>query len=203
MSDSTENPYSAPAAGFDRPGARPPAHQDAAKSVAYEFTAEDFSRYNIFVHEKRGTGRGVRVALAIITLAFLVIFSLGAEYDLVTFISQLPFLLVMVLAVLFYPRYIRWVIKRSAQRLVAGGPNRFLFGKKRVTIAPEELTESGDFSDLHLRWQVVQAIDKNEDYVFIFLSNVHAIIVPRRAFYSAGEFADFYESARRFAGIEN
>jgi hypothetical protein len=75
--------------------------------------------------------------------------------------------------------------------MIGEGRNRTLLGKQRVTLSPEGITKASDFDRTTIAWSGVERVIADKDFVFVYISAVTAIIVPRRAFADAVGFDEF------------
>ena len=73
-----------------------------------------------------------------------------------------------------------------------------MFGRHRVTISPHGIAESGEFGESTTAWQAVECVVSAEEYAYVYLNALAAIIVPRRAFDSPAEFDEFVRAAQRY-----
>jgi len=77
-----------------------------------------------------------------------------------------------------------------------GGRNRGLFGRHRVTISPEGVTDSGEHGQTSTAWRAVERVAAADEHVFIYTNALAAGIIPRRAFADASGFGEFVRTAR-------
>jgi hypothetical protein len=186
---SESNPYAAP--GYEPGSGATLRETGGSLSVVYEFTREDYIEYNLFINDRRKPYRRTHLVL----LGGLLLYALLL---LVTGSFQDNHILIAVFAavagvIAFFPVILRRSIRGNARRLVADGVNRYLFGRKRLTVDADGLTETGEYSELRLRWEIVENVMRSDAHIYLFLSSIQAIIVPRRAFATDTDFAGFFE----------
>jgi hypothetical protein len=85
-----------------------------------------------------------------------------------------------------------WLMLRKARR------NPRLFGLRSLEITPEGLTMSDSSGSNHTRWYVLPWVVATADYAFFYLTDTKGVVLPRRAFADARQFAEFVDTARRY-----
>src|SRR5439155_1020677 len=71
-------------------------------------------------------------------------------------------------------------------------------GRQRVAIDPEGVHYSTREADGLLRWSAVQQVGRSGGHVFLYLTAVSALVVPRRAFANEEAFRAFHRLARQY-----
>lgn len=99
--------------------------------------------------------------------------------------------------------FLAWVIWRSPVRGAKAVATQHdyakesgMLGKRRVSLTPQGITESGEFGESTTRWSALNKIDTTDTHAFFYNSELTAIVVPVRAFKSAEEFERFVQAAR-------
>ena len=49
-----------------------------------------------------------------------------------------------------------------------------------------------------MKWEIVENVVRSDAHIYLFLSSIQAIIVPRRAFATDADFQGFYERLQAF-----
>jgi hypothetical protein len=95
-----------------------------------------------------------------------------------------------------------WRWHRAQRRAVVNlwneGENAGSLGRQKLTITPETVMQSNAYREVRTRWEAVEKMERTEHYVFIYFSALHALILPRRAFLTDGEFLRFVGEALHF-----
>ena len=175
-------------------------------TAEYEFTKDDLIAFNLYHHRHSPTSRR-QYRRAWFVPAYLWLFlCIGIWYvddlkrgePLRTFLDLLPLFCGVPLYLLYFP----WAYRRNLRKIVAGmvseGQNRGLFGRRRVTISLEGVTETGEFGQTTRTWRGIERVTETEDYVYIYANAVAAFIVPSRAFAGPSEFEEFVRAARGY-----
>ncbi|OZB90139.1 YcxB family protein [Paenibacillus sp. XY044] len=71
-----------------------------------------------------------------------------------------------------------------------------LLGEHTITLADEGIIESTSVNESIHKWGGIRDIENNEDYIFIFLNQTMAHIIPKRAFPSTETAAVFLKEAQ-------
>jgi hypothetical protein len=92
--------------------------------------------------------------------------------------------------------------KAALRRLLTGmlrqGRNENLFSLHRVWVSPRGIRRISRYADTTYQWPVVEKIAVGPHAAYIYDSAASAIVVPRSAFGSEGEFQHFVETAEHF-----
>jgi len=91
--------------------------------------------------------------------------------------------------------------KMLFRKMAREGRNASLLGPRTVTISPEGVAEKTEVSESNYRWSTVERICTTDDYAFLYVSALSALIVPKRAFSAPSEFAAFVSEARKYADM--
>ncbi len=72
------------------------------------------------------------------------------------------------------------------------------FCEHTIEINEDGVRETTSIDEIFVKWEVVNSIDQNAEYIFIFLSEVTFYFIPKRAFKSNLEADEFYNKAVNF-----
>jgi hypothetical protein len=75
----------------------------------------------------------------------------------------------------------RFLLVPLIRYLVLRGDPATLFGPHLLTLAEDGLAERGPKSEHRFAWSAVQKVVVSPDHIFVFLSTLQGIIIPRRA----------------------
>ena len=172
---------------------------ESGLTIDYELTMDDLVAWSQTLHRtNKTTRRGMlTVWLMFGTIAMLILLiavtSRPVNYPLVA------------LGVAFglftiggWPLLHRWRVKRLVHRLHAGSRNPNVVGPRRVVLSPEFVTYSSAMSQTVVRWAGIEAIITEPQALYILVSAVSAVPVPRRAFATEADFERFVAAAREF-----
>jgi hypothetical protein len=71
--------------------------------------------------------------------------------------------------------------------------NKLLYCERKLSIDSDALYTESEYSRSETRWSVVQKVVRTSGYIFMFLGQHNAVVVPRRAFEEAEKWDSFYE----------
>lgn len=74
--------------------------------------------------------------------------------------------------------------------------NKLLYCERKLSIDSDAFYTESEYSRSETRWSVVQKVVRTSSYIFMFLGQHNAVVVPRRAFEEAGQWDSFYEKVR-------
>ncbi|MEK6237025.1 MAG: YcxB family protein [Planctomycetales bacterium] len=106
-----------------------------------------------------------------------------------------------VIAIAFFagfPSSYSRALRRNTERMFNEGLNKGLEGVHRVVLSRECLFSSSDLEETKRKWAVVERLELTEEYAFLYVSAVSALIIPRRVFHSEDEFRTFVSQAELF-----
>ncbi len=114
-------------------------------------------------------------------------------------LMKLPFYYVLVSSVILgiiSDMLLIYFMKKSIMK-IPDGREGFL-GKHVIEIRSDGLSETTSVNEgLHL-WKGIRSIHQNEKYIFIFIDNLMAHIIPKRSFSSLKDAEDFYNLAIKY-----
>lgn len=175
-------------------------------TAEYEITQDDLTAFNLYHHRHSSTARRHYLRSWFIPVFLLLLVCTGIWYladrergtPWRTFLDLWPLFCMVPLYLLYFP----WAYRRKLHKIVAGmvneGRNRGLFCRHRTTISPERVTRVGEFGQTSVVWSAVEKVVLTDDYAYIYISAVSAIIIPRRAFADSSEFGKFVRTAGEF-----
>jgi len=103
-----------------------------------------------------------------------------------------------VILLFFAPALMKWGRHRQIRSMFRSGSNRGVFGEQKIVINKTEIARYNQYGHSAYYWPAVERIEVGGKHVFIFVSAVQAIVVPKRDFSSEHEFDLFVENARMY-----
>jgi hypothetical protein len=82
--------------------------------------------------------------------------------------------------------------------MVSEGKNQGLFGRHRVTISTEGVSEVSEDRQTSTTWRTVEKVAATGEHAYIYINAIAAIILPRRGFASTSDFEEFVRTARSY-----
>ncbi len=203
------NPYASAAdthadvAASDIPRLEPP------QSVEYRLSAETLATFWAFRtltspaenRMRSRVGRRMLLAGGLPAIAMLVL----AYHNVLAPWVAVPgaMFLVALIAVVYHarrPSSILLAYAQAAHRLLDEAPNAHFLSDRTVTLETAGVRQKMPASESFIAWEAFQRIDHDDDCLYLFDSSFTAVIVPRAAFATRGQFLGFVELARRLRG---
>jgi hypothetical protein len=166
------------------------------KQIEINITIDDLIAFNRYAAQRSSqVKRGYRVTLFTVPVALLLIAVLLYEY--VPFI--VPVESVFILLWFFaFPRLYWRLMDNSVKRMLNERQNKGIVGKHLIEINEKGLHETTEVNDSHVEWAGFDCIEKNEQYIFAFISAMMAHIIPIRAFADTNQATEFYSSMKEY-----
>jgi hypothetical protein len=76
------------------------------------------------------------------------------------------------------------------------GRKRTILTEHRFAIAPESLVDETAFAKRDFKWPDVQKLARTRRYIFIYVAQPAAFVIPKRAFQDDDEWNAFYQFCR-------
>ena len=173
------------------------------KQVSFDFTADDFVQFNLF-HNRHSpeVRRWYLFGWATIPIIMWTVFLLVPAilrrdpqtwWQIIVatkWIFALPLLFIA-----YYPWATRRRMASLLHKMLREGSNQSLMGPQTVTIDDKGITSQSASSTNSVAWVGVNRIARSADCGYIYTSSVSAVVVPRRAFQSDGDFMAFLDAA--------
>lgn len=169
---------------------------DLPREFRFEFTPEDYVRFNLDHDDKTGNSRRAYRVLGLLLSAAIAV---PLAYQALR--SRDPRKLGMALGLLLLLLPLLWAyvaharprsLRRAVERMVAhpeGGAS--LVGPRRVVFSEKGVLCEMERQSLDLRWEAFTSVRKGPDHVHLYFSPLQAVVLPRRCFKTDDEFAAF------------
>ena len=165
---------------------------EAMQELDYLVTADDIAYLNHYHSQKSPTMRRNR---AVVGTCLTIMGVVGFSFAMAT--TGMGMLLMLILIVMGV-----WVAigKRGGptrqqrdhiRRLFDEGRNRALFGHHHIKLLEDKIEVSTEFSRGEVKWEGVERVEEDENYIFLYVSALNAYVINKKYFASE-------ESARHF-----
>jgi hypothetical protein len=176
--------------------------------VQYEMTPEDFVAFNAY-HQKNSPELRRRLNISriaiplVMLLAFLAmpLIKLDQGESYVEKLLELKWFFLAPVILYFYTPF-AWR-RRNAKlirNMLREGSTKALLGDCTITISDDGIASVRKSSSSSVGWDVVDRIVENDQYGFIYLSSLSAVLIPRRAFQRDEDYESFMQHARNYHG---
>lgn len=86
---------------------------------------------------------------------------------------------------------------RRVKNLFGDGRNVSLFGQHHLLLHEEHVEVRTPYSQGTIRWEAIERVEQDEEYIFIYTSSLNAHIIHKRFFPTPGHAQAFFELAHR------
>lgn len=165
--------------------------------VTYELIPEDVWRFALFYRSYRS---GLRPAFLNVFRALMLLIFIGGLFVLADSWErhegvQWSVLIGVVLIV--------WVMRQhfgpSKARVLKNAVSRSgLICRHSMALGPKWLSEKTEVNETKARWDTIEQVVEDAQYIYIFVSKTNAYIVPKRAFHYPAEAQAFVDTAKNF-----
>jgi hypothetical protein len=172
---------------------------DTSISIDYETELSDILASSLYFHETAiATRRGKQLVGWIFGAGAILLWVLGwfAGPDDRLFAWAVAGALSLLCAV--WPAIYRWRVRRLVSNISREGSPLNLVGPRRMTLTREYVVVSSPVSQTTLRWIGVSQVVRRPDALYLTVSSFSALLVPRRAFASDAQFAQFAQAAQDY-----
>ncbi|XDD45293.1 YcxB family protein [Leptospira sp. WS39.C2] len=150
--------------------------------LEYTLTEEDILNFNIYHSDNSPTTKKNiligRTIVPIILIAF--IFLLGFPNDKNFFIGiSIIYLPILSIWLIFYPKYIRYSIKKNVKALLAEDLNTGMIGYQKLIITETEFIQITEFSNTQRFKEFITKIEESSEYIYLYLSSITTLIIPK------------------------
>lgn len=87
--------------------------------------------------------------------------------------------------------------RQAAHRLLDESPNDQFLSERVVTFDATGVRQVLRASESFTRWEAFERLDHNDDYLFVYDSSLTAVVVPRAAFATRGQYLGFVDMTHR------
>lgn len=194
-----ENPYASPSA--DPPIVAQLVHDEHGLTVDYENKLADAIAFSLYHHSQSRFGKRqvliVRLTMLFTALVIAGVFLMDGRpiRHHMVFLGMLFGFFVLVW--FLYPVVYRRRLQSAVTQMYSEGRNRAFDEPRRITLSSEFLTYATPLSQSVTRWAAIERVATTDEHIFIYLSSVAAITVPRSAFSSPEDFAAFASRAQQ------
>lgn len=98
--------------------------------------------------------------------------------------------------------YARNNIKKQAEKITANQSNRFIFLEIYAEINETGILQKDEVSEIKYQWGAFIKKQENDDYYFLFINSIQAIIFPKRIFKTAEEKMKFEKFLSQYLSFD-
>jgi hypothetical protein len=84
----------------------------------------------------------------------------------------------------------------AVRKLFEEGKNRALFGRHQMLLHEDRLEVTTDYSRGEVRWEGVERVEQDEQYIYIYVSALNAYVIPKKYFPAPQHAQLFFDEAQ-------
>ncbi len=141
----------------------------------------------------------IRMPLMIVLFVIIIISSSYVNF--IELIGENEKLLLVTKFILIEGRDIFFIVLLVAVLMflsVLSKKNKNYYLNKEISISNNGLFQISEFSKTELSWKAIQKIAKTKNHIFLYVNQISAYIVPRRAFQNQNDWESFYSKIMQF-----
>ncbi len=166
--------------------------------IEFENSLDDVLALNLYHHEQslsaRRTRRLLQFGPAAIPLLVFVVQIMGSSASPA---SALPWLMFAAIWVVIMPLMLRRAMKKRVVQLFVQGESQGLVGKHTLSLSADGVLDKASHGKTKTGWRDVKKVVATSQYVFIYISDTVAHIVPSSAFDDEQGFHEFRDTVIR------
>lgn len=149
----------------------------------YHLTEEDYLQFNMFHIQNSKTFKRAliiqRVTGPIIFLLMAFVFSSIGDLSLASFL--VPFIILSVLWLIFYPKYFYSTVIRNTKKVIKEGKTGGdLLGDHRMILNEAGIVDITENGETKVAWSGIIELKEDEYNIYVYNSSVSAYILPKR-----------------------
>ena len=172
-------------------------------TIEFEHTIEAIIEFNLFHMSLSPSIRLQKLVGQIITASFSFCGALAVSYILrarvLTSFDYLVALAISIGSFYFLPYLQRRDIIRGYHKISKEGYNKAVLGHQTISLTPENIFIKAPGSESRINWSSIDRIEQNEKFIFLYISSMSAIVIPKIVFSADNSLSDFlnYINAHR------
>ena len=167
--------------------------------IEFENTMDDILALNMYHFQRSPGARRNRLLFqyglpGIPALVYIILVASGGS----SFISALPWLLLALILFVLVPFSMRRSLRRRVIKMFNEGESQGAVGKHHLSITRSSVTDKTTRGKTTTNWVDVKKVVLMDRYVFIYISDTSAHIVPRRAFSEASKWEELQDTVGKY-----
>lgn len=148
----------------------------------YKLTEEDYIDFNLF-HAKNSKALKKQITMqrVLVPVMYIVLAILASVFlDMPFLVILIPFLIMGILWIIFYPAYYYRLIKRNATKMLREGKNDGVLGAHTIIFTEDGLREISPKGEMSISWSGIESFGENDAGFYLYNSGMSALIIPKR-----------------------
>ena len=167
-------------------------------TIEYELSHDDLLVFNLFVCKTSPSFMQRNIYFPQIIFPLLIVVFLFVLWTRNNLKSILIGLISSLIWIFIIPKFQWWYTRKSTQKLLGEGDNT---GSVSLTLSSDNIVVKADSGEAVYQWSQVDKIVDTEDYIYLFITNILAIIIPKRSFSGESSLETFVRTIHEFHGL--
>ncbi len=152
--------------------------------IKYNLTENDYINFNIcHMRNSKELRKTIMINRFLVSLIFLLMpFILYNISDIPFLYWTITFILVYILWVSLYEKYVYRINRKRIKRMLEEKNNDGLIGERILEIDEENIKITNNSGESKFPIKSIKDIIEDEEYIFIYINSVSAIIIPLEVF---------------------
>ncbi len=163
--------------------------------IRFENRLEDVLAFNQYHHGNSATAQRTRLLVLLMVAVAGVLFTVTLALENRSPVPLLVGAILVPLGLVLFSKFNDSNVRRIARRLMSEGANKSLYGWHELELDGEQLTKRSLYVTSIMDLRLIEKIVEQDDYTFIYISAVSALVVPRRDM-PPDEYDEFFEELR-------
>ena len=95
------------------------------------------------------------------------------------------------------PRVLRRNVTKQVEKMYVEGQVSDTVCKHKLSLTPEAIIDKTEYSKIQTPWSEVQRMVRTDRYLFIYISDTLAHIIPRNVFSNEAKCEEFIDTVKR------
>ena len=172
--------------------------------IEYTLDIDDFIAFINYFYDhnpkiKRSLARlrNITLPLGILFIVVPAVFTILAMLNVWVAIFMGLMGLYFILLGIFWPKYLRYNMLKNTAKIDGRRPHRVV-GKHKLAVDTESITENSDAGNFSTKWESIDWLASDDNYLYLQTRRNNFYIVPQKAFPDESSFVHFVETVKAY-----
>lgn len=164
--------------------------------IRYNLTEEDYLNFNMYhVRNSKVVTKALNMQRFLTPIIFIIAALVLSTFESLSFLGALiPFLIISILWVIFYPKYFYSYVIRNTKKMIREGKNENLLGDHHMILSEEGIIDTTSNRETKVTWSGIQMLSEDSHSFYLYTSSVSAYIVPKRELENVDGIKTYFKS---------
>ena len=164
--------------------------------IKYNLTEEDYLNFNLFhIKNSESARKSLNMQRYSIPFIYLIVAYVFSNLADIPFLyAFIPFLIVGVSWVLFFPKYFQNRIRSQTKKMIREGKNEGLLGEHTMLMTEDGIVDTNPTGETKVKWSGIIKMKEDQANLYLYNSSVSAYILPKRELNNLKEVRAFFEA---------